>query len=76
MEPDKQELLRKFSGTVANWRDIRQKGQEGSALDKYNTNNLKLLFRDASESGIDDTELSRAAGISLDELRNIRESLN
>jgi hypothetical protein len=88
---DKQELLQKFGATVANWLNTREKvektaGASGDlkeqqhdfwlTVDRYNTDSLKLLFDYASEWGVDETELSQAAGISPEKLRGIRESLN
>jgi hypothetical protein len=95
MEPDNeytQELLRIFSGNLANWLKSRQRVEETAdpapgglaeqwhdtwlTLHNANTDRLKLLFKYASEHGVDETELSQAAGITPDELRRIRESIN
>ncbi|WP_156736755.1 MULTISPECIES: hypothetical protein [unclassified Mycobacterium] len=88
---DKQELLQKFGATVANWLNTREQvektgGASGDfetqqhdfwlTVDRYNTDSLKRLFDYASEWGVDETELSRAAGVSPEKLRDIRESLN
>jgi hypothetical protein len=88
MAPDneyRQELLEKFGKTVANWKNIGQKtadpalaGEHKTWLTLHNANKdgLKRLFEYADEASVDDTELADAAGISVDELRSIRESLN
>ena len=79
MNPDneaRQELLRTFGGWVANWK--KEGGKQGdSALHKASLLNLRLHLEEASARGdIDDTDLCQAGKISLEELRDIRDSLN
>lgn len=72
----RQVLLRVFGETVAEWKKTGQQAHS-KVQHKFHTQNLKFLLNDASERGdIDDTDLCQAAGISPEELRDIRDSLN